>query len=328
MKRSRPILALYSFVLTLATTPVLAEPPDSGRPNLKLPTLGAKQFWADELHVHGWRIQRNVLTDHCRLLDEKDFRHAWGSYDACKAKLDAIGREKKFPEMKGKAVVVIHGLGRTRSSMRKMARYLKDEGGYTVFNISYPSTRQNVQAHAKRLAGIVENLDGIEEINFVGHSLGNIVLRHYLGDHTDAKTGRVPDKRIGRIVMLAPPNNGAQLGKKLGDMPLYKTIFGETGEAFSKNWKKLEPHLATPACDFGIMAGGRGDGKGLNPIIDGDDDLVVSVATTRLAGARDFRVIRVRHTFIMDDPAALRYTLKFFKHGWFESDDKREPIEK
>ena len=328
MYRFRPKSALFSFALTLATTPVLAERPQPGRPNLKLPTLGAKQFWADELHFHGWRIQRNVLTDHCRLLDEKDFRHAWGSYDACKKKLDAIRRERKLPAMKGKAVVVIHGLGRTRSSMRKIARYLKNEGGYTVFNVSYPSTRQGVAKHAKRLAGIIENLEGIEEINFVGHSLGNIILRYYLGDHTDAAKGIKPDKRIGRIVMLAPPNQGAQLGERVGDLPLYKTIFGETGEAFSKNWKKLEPRLATPAVDFGIMAGGRGDDKGLNPIIDGDDDLIVTVASTKLAGARDFRVIRVGHTFIMEHPDALRYTLNFFKHGWFESDEKREPIKK
>ncbi|MGQ9575532.1 MAG: hypothetical protein ACUVUC_09450 [Thermoguttaceae bacterium] len=33
-----------------------------------MPTLGGKQFWADELLFHQWRIQRNVLTGHCRLL--------------------------------------------------------------------------------------------------------------------------------------------------------------------------------------------------------------------------------------------------------------------
>jgi pimeloyl-ACP methyl ester carboxylesterase len=321
-------LACLTFGLILLATTVVAEPPESGLPNVKLPTLGAKQLWADELHFHGWRIQRNVVTSHCRLLDAKDIRHTWGSYDACKKKLDAIRREQKLPAMKGKAVIVIHGLGRTRSAMKKLARYMQNEGGYTIFSISYPSTREDIATHARRLAGIVENLEGIEEINFVGHSLGNIVLRHYLGDQTDEKTGRKPDKRIRRVVMLAPPNQGAQLGKRLGDLPLYRTILGSTGEAFSKNWKQLEPHLATPGCDFGIMAGGRGDAKGFNPLIQGDDDLVVSVATTKLAGARDFRVLPVHHTFIMDDPNVHRYTLDFFKHGWFESDEKRQSIEK
>lgn len=305
---------------------MLAQRPDSGLPNVKLPTLGSKQLWADELHFHGWRIQRNVLTKHCRLLDEKDYRHTWGSYETCQSKLAAIRREKKLPAMSGKAAVVMHGLGRSRGAMKKLAEYLRKEGGYTVFNVSYPSTRENIATHARRLASIIDNLDGIDEINFVGHSLGNIVVRHYLGDQTDAATDRKPDKRINRVVMLAPPNQGAQLGERLGDLPLYRTILGSTGEAFSKNWKKLEPHLATPECDFGILAGGRGDEKGFNPLIEGDDDLVVSVATTRLPGARDFRVLPVKHTFIMDDAAAQRYTLAFFNNGWFESDEKRQPI--
>ena len=37
-----------------------------------VPTLGGMQFWADELFFHQWRIQRNVITGHCRLLDGKD----------------------------------------------------------------------------------------------------------------------------------------------------------------------------------------------------------------------------------------------------------------
>ena len=328
MKTLRITIACSLLILTLATTPVSVFGQESGFPNVKLPTLGSKQLWADELHFHGWRIQRNVLTGHCRLLDEKDFRHTWGKFDACKKRLDAIRRERKLPAMKGKAVVVIHGLGRSRSAMKKLARYLRDTGGYTVLNVSYPSTRQDVATHAKRLAGIIENLEGIDEINFVGHSLGNLIVRHYLGDQTDAKTGRVPDKRIGRIVMLAPPNQGAQLGERLGDLPGYRAILGSTGEAFSKNWKRLEPRLATPACDFGILAGGRGDGKGFNPLIDGDDDLVVSVATSRLAGARDFRVLPAKHTFIMDNPTVQRYTAEFLSKGWFESDAKRQPIKK
>ena len=44
-----------------------------------MPTLGGKQFWADELFFHQWRIQRNVFTGHCRLLDEHDLRHASGT---------------------------------------------------------------------------------------------------------------------------------------------------------------------------------------------------------------------------------------------------------
>ena len=127
--------------------------------------------------------------------------------------------------------------------------------------------------------------------------------------------------------MLAPPNQGAQLARKLGGLPLYRILLGPSGESFSRNWSELEPNLATPAGDFAILAGGLGTGAGRNPFIDGDDDRVLSVETTRLAGARDFRVRPVSHTRIMDDPTVQRYTLEFLKCGWFESDSARRPIQ-
>ena len=51
--------------------------------NLVLPTLGGLQLWADVFVHAGWRIQRHVVTGHHRLLDGRDLRRAWGSYDDC-----------------------------------------------------------------------------------------------------------------------------------------------------------------------------------------------------------------------------------------------------
>ena len=48
------------------------EEPEPAKTNWSLvdgvpmPTMGGIQFWGDELCFHGWRIQRNVLTGHCR----------------------------------------------------------------------------------------------------------------------------------------------------------------------------------------------------------------------------------------------------------------------
>ena len=59
----------------------------TGRINAVTPTLGGKQFWGDELFFHRWRIQRNSLDGHCRLLDERNCRRAWGTFEQCQAKL-------------------------------------------------------------------------------------------------------------------------------------------------------------------------------------------------------------------------------------------------
>ena len=203
-----------------------------------MPTMGGQQFWADELFFHQWRIQRNALTNHCRLLDGNDFRHASGTYEKCLATLEQIKQQRKLPPMRGKAVVVLHGLVASRSHMDGLSRYLKEQGGYEVFNVTYPSTQGDIAVHAKRLAHIIDNLDGIEEINFVAHSLGNIVIRHYLGDQTDPANGRRPDPRIKRFVMLAPPNHGSLMAQAAFDAKIGPLLAGEVIEQLGRDWQR------------------------------------------------------------------------------------------
>jgi hypothetical protein len=49
-----------------------------GMPNFKIPTLGGVLFWEDVGTIKGWRMQRNILTRHWRILDSNNVRHAWG----------------------------------------------------------------------------------------------------------------------------------------------------------------------------------------------------------------------------------------------------------
>jgi hypothetical protein len=174
---------------------------------------------------------------------------------------------------------------------------------------------------------VIRNLEGITEIDLVAHSLGNIVIRHYLADQTDAAKDKQPDERIRRIVMLGPPNQGAELAVKFARFDPARVV-GTSLQQLATGWKELSPHLATPAGEFGILAGGRDNQKGLNPLLDGDDDLVVTVASTRLAGASDFRVLPVWHTTMMNDATVRQYTLHFFRHGFFELESTRQRIEK
>ena len=88
----------------------------------------------------------------------------------------------------------------------------------------------------------------------------------------------------------------------------------------------MQERLAIPQCEFGIIAGGRGDERGFNPLLTGDDDGVVTVSSTRLAGAADFLVLPVSHTFLMRNRQVLDCTLRFLEHGFFLSADKRQPI--
>jgi pimeloyl-ACP methyl ester carboxylesterase len=294
--------------------------------NFLTKTAGGKQFWADLWFFHEWRIQRNALTGHYRLLDAANNRRASGTLDECRAAMDAIRTREKLPPMAGRAVIVLHGLFRTRSAMQPLCDALAKGGAFKSFNVGYPTTRGSVAEHAASLDSVIRSLVGITELNFVGHSLGNLVVRHWLGELAGGTRKLPAGMRFGRMVMLAPPNQHPQLATTLIRGELAEAVAGAAACELATGWETLAPNLATPPFDFGILAGGRGDGRGFNPLLPGDDDAVVTVESTRLVGARDFRLLPLLHSFLMYDTRVKELALRFLTDGHFESDAKRQPI--
>ncbi len=309
-----------------AQPPASEEPAPSRRINLTAPTLGGVQFWTDELSVSGWRIQRNAVTGHCRLLDERDRRRAWGTYDQCREAFEQARAEQRVPKMAARVVVTLHGLGDARGSMDTMCEYLRGQGSFDTVNFSYASTRAEVGKHAAALARVIESFDPeVREIDFVAHSLGCIVVRHYLADATDASTGRRPDRRIRRIVMLGPPNHGSAMARSLAKWPLIDSVWGPSGHQLGTGWKELEPRLATPTCEFAIIAGHVEENR-VNPLLQGEHDLLVTEEETRLSGARDFVVIPALHSVLPDNELSLEYTWRFLEKGRFRPEGDAQPI--
>jgi len=306
-----------------AASPNIATP---GWMDFMNKTAGGKQFWADVCFFHDWRIQRNALTGHHRLLDGENHRHTWGTYEACRAALDEIRDRDNLPPMQGKAVVILHGLFRTRSAMANLRSAIADGNDYSVFCMGYPTTRGSVADHARSLDSAVRSLEGITELNFVAHSLGNLVVRHWLKDFADGGVSLAAGQSFGRMVMLAPPNFQPQLATKLLRTQFATFVAGAAAEQMATGWEDLESRLTTPHFEFGVLAGGKGDGRGYNPLIPGDDDGVVTVESTRLPGARDFRCLPVLHSFFMNDHKVHEMTARFLAHGYFESAEARQPI--
>jgi pimeloyl-ACP methyl ester carboxylesterase len=321
------VLLLCLHLSGLSSSAATAEDDAPAGPfNVPTPTLGGTQFWTDQLLFHDWRIQQSSLTGHYRLLDGRNIRRAWGDFDHCRAMLEAVKREQELPPMRGKAVILLHGLCSVRYTMNSLGAYLREDGDYTVLNMTYASTRRTLDDHAAALDSVIRNLDGIEKIDFVGHSLGNIVVRRYLAMQTDDATGATPDPRIRRFVMLGPPNNGSNLAARFDGSLLVSFVGGDPLKNLGDEWSEFADQLATPECEFGIIAG---DLSGLaldNLLIPGGDDLIVGVEETRLPGARDFLTLPVAHLLMERDKKLQEHTLRFLEHGYFRTADTREPV--
>ena len=295
----------------------------SGLPN---PTLGGTQLWSDQHFFHEWHIQRRAGSDHCRLLDAHNWQHAGGTFEECLAKLEEIKRQRNLKPMEGKAVVLVHGLAAPACWMDVLGAYLRTQGEYKVFSVEYASTREYMADHARSLANVMKSLEGIDQINLVGYSMGNVVIRRYLAGCKSRSGGWQADPRIHRIVMIAPPNHGSITARRLSGNCLFQAVMGAPAVQLGADWEELEDNLATPKGEFGIIAGGTGNSLGFCLELPGDDDGRISVSSTRLAGAADFTMVPALHELIVHDPRVLSRTLRFLQNGYFISPEEKQPI--
>jgi hypothetical protein len=327
----------YTVCLLVAMFGQIEETPD---PNLKRETagrltLGGTQFWTDHLVCQSWRIQQNVKFGQFRLLNPSNRVAHTGTYEECRRAFDAVSRQPTFPAIPSTVLVSVHGLGRTRNSMSAIGEYVSDAAEIGWINVGYASTRTEILAQAQALRHVLDELTSLKlnqdakadsnlnqpgiQFHFIAHSLGNIVIRTMLGEVERNDDGPRPAWRVGRIVMLGPPNQGSAMANLLKRSNMFRLIAGSSGKELGAEWEDLQERLATPKCEFAIIAGGKSDGKGYNPLLEGDDDLIVRVEETQLAGATDFAVIPSIHTYLMDRREAKEMTLSFLQTGLLKS---------
>ena len=192
--------------------------------------------------------------------------------------------------MTREAVLLVHGHGAHRVLLEPLRRALERQGFFAV-NWSYRSLWGSIETHAARLAANAKKLDqdsGVERLHFVGHSMGAIVVRRALAI--------ARPRKLGRIVLLAPPNRGA----KLADLAL--RLFGQrllaATELCSHSDSYVNRLAPAPDLDCGVIAASW--------------DHAVSLASTHLPGQRDHIVLRSLHTLPLHrhTPAQVGYFLR------------------
>lgn len=209
-------------------------------------------------------------------------------------------------------VILLHGLGRTHRSMAKMATHLTEEG-YWVINLDYPSTEASIERLSEGI--VAETVRQCRSdhpsapIHFVTHSLGGILVRHYLQAH------HLPPG--SRVVMLSPPNQGSEVADWLKDFVLYRWIMGPSGQQLGTSADSVPKRLGPVDVPVGIIAGDSSLEPWFSSRLPGPDDGKVSVESARLAEMDDFLVVHKSHGFIMNDAQVIAQTIHFLKHGQF-----------
>jgi len=212
-------------------------------------------------------------------------------------------------------VVLLHGLVRSASSMERMQDALIDEGFQTI-NIQYPSRDYPIDELAALavdagLAGCRAN-DDVDRVHFVTHSLGGILVRQYLSQHEIAD--------LGRVVMLAPPNQGSAAVDKLRDVPGFDWLNGPAGRQLGKGEDSVPLKLGPANFEVGVIAGNRSIDPLTSAVLPNPDDGRVSVEDTKLEGMADFVIVEHSHAFMMRMRETISLTVRFLREGRFDND--------
>ncbi len=296
---------------------------DAKQWNLPLPTMGGKQFWTDYRWWNGWRIQHNSTLDHWRLLDPNSTRKAWGGKKAMLVELDQVIAENPSAANPSEVVLLLHGLMRSSSSMQPIEKELSrvdselekrnpaETGKRSCVYFSYASTRNPISMHSAALRELVENLAGEPRISVVGHSMGNIVFRHAIGEWQRNGDPKKVLPRLNRVVMLGPPNQGSSFAAKLSRLGLFETITGNAGMQLGPSWDSIRDGLGTPPCPFAIVAGDISKGALQNPLLNGPSDGVVTIEEASLDGMAEIVAVPVIHSFLMSDSSVVRAAVSF-----------------
>ena len=211
---------------------------------------------------------------------------------------------------KSESVILLHGLARSEISLRKLESVLQQEGYHTV-NYNYPSTKFSVEKLAQdAISQALAQCPNDNTIHFVTHSMGGILVRQYLSQHTLSN--------LGRVVMLGPPNQGSQVVDSLKDIPVFKLINGPAGVQLGTNDISLPKSLGAVNFDVGIIAGTRSVNPFLSTMLPTPDDGKVSVENTKIEGMSDHITMPVTHPFMMRNDRVIEQVLSYLKQGKFE----------
>ncbi|WP_020407924.1 esterase/lipase family protein [Hahella ganghwensis] len=213
------------------------------------------------------------------------------------------------PAPSDEVVILLHGLARTHRSLSKLEQQLH-KAGYTVINQGYPSRKYPIQFLAENFVkpAVIQSRHA-HRIHFVTHSMGGILVREYLSHH-------LPEN-LGRVVMMAPPNQGSQVVDRLGKYPGFRYFNGPAGLQLGTGNESIPNKLPEVSYETGIIAGNKTINFLLSTLLPGDNDGKVTVTSTRVKGMKDHITLPVNHPLMMNNDEVISEITHFLNNGLF-----------
>ncbi len=209
-------------------------------------------------------------------------------------------------------VYVIHGYANPKEVLGEIEKDIL-KAGFVTENYAYPGINEELDSLGMQLYLDVK-AQKFDTVSFVTHSMGGLVVRAML-----KYSGLDPDfPLIYRIVMITPPNQGADIADFFKTKPKYKKFLGPNVQKMETDSNSYANKLPIPInVEVGIIVGIRGKKNGYNLLIDGDNDGLLKPERTTLGNEKDVIYLKYNHFAITQKKKPRKRVVQFLKYGKF-----------
>lgn len=186
-----------------------------------------------------------------------------------------------------------------------LLRHRVADAGFATHQFSYHSISQSIEVIVQEVHNFVSGINA-DEIHYVCHSLGGLVVRHFLYAYRDLPPGR--------IVTLGTPHQGSGVARYFNQHRIGMMLLGESINAGllgnAPPWDGQR--------EFGSIAGINSFGMGMifqemHELNDG----TVTVTETKLENATAHLELPVTHTGLVLSATVAEEVIYFLQHGYF-----------
>ncbi|MFU8831174.1 MAG: alpha/beta fold hydrolase [Wenzhouxiangella sp.] len=204
----------------------------------------------------------------------------------------------------GRRVVLVHGLWYGPLSLRVLDRRLTGLG-LECHQFRYRTLSQKVASASASLHAFARELGG-QQLDFVGHSLGGLVVLHMLD--------RYADLPAGRVVLLGAPARGSAVASRMLELKPTRPLIGAAATAFEHGYNRAPASHQT-----GVIAGTSGIGLGrlIKPLSKPHDG-TIQATETRLENS-EMLELPVSHTGLVINGRVAEAVATFLNTGRFNA---------
>ncbi len=268
-------------------------------------TFGGITFWQDVAVASGWKVQKNLLWDSYRLLDNNNICRHRGERKDCIHAMQKYLRDWEVEDDAEELTFILGSLFRTRLCFDSVAKALTKAGIPSYYINCSPVFTGPVEC-SWNLTNILSSLPpSVKKINFVTFGIGGLILRQMLSLPAIWQN----KVKIDKIVMVAVPNHGSVKVKKLRKNPLTHILMGRASFIMlPEEAEKLHP--IPKELKVGLIYGNPYNKETVD-----ESDGIIYVTETYIDNAKRRTGFNLGHYSIMNNEKTILCIINYLKFG-------------